>query len=142
MERYVSILIGILAIAGIVVMVVKRPKLSRWLSTHRTRVARVAPFFFIAWGGTIWALIIAKNAFDNVSAMVAGSLIICAGVFSSSNEVEGGIPLFRRGFAQEFHLAQRSGFAARDVRRGFAPPVAYKNIFGAMPPVRPEALNY
>ena len=84
MDRYVNILIALIAIAGIVVMVVKRPvapKLSRWVSAHRTLVARVAPFFFIAWGGTIWALIIAKSAFDNVSAIVAGSLIICIGVF-------------------------------------------------------------
>ncbi len=81
MERYVSILIGLLAIAGVVVTVVKRPKLSRWLSAHRTLVARVAPFFFIAWGATIWLLIIAKSAFGNVLAMIAGSLITCTGVF-------------------------------------------------------------
>ena len=84
MERYIYILIGLLAIAGIVVAVVKRPitpKLTRSLLEHRSLVKRVAPFVFILWGGTIWVLIVSKRDFTNVGAMVAGSVIICTGVF-------------------------------------------------------------
>jgi len=84
MEQYINILIGILVIAAIIVVLVKRPltsKLSRWLLTHRLLVNRVAPFVFIAWGGAIWALMILKGDFSNLIAIVAASVIICIGVF-------------------------------------------------------------
>jgi hypothetical protein len=64
MERYLHILIGLLALGGIAVMIVKRPitpKLSRWLLAHRLLVERVAPFVFIVWGGAIWMLINSKR---------------------------------------------------------------------------------
>ena len=83
MERYINTLIGFLAIAGVVVMIVKRPiapKLSQWLVAHRSFVETVAPFVFILWGGLIWALMILKDDFSNVIAMIAASVIICIGV--------------------------------------------------------------
>ena len=52
MERYVHILIGVLAIAGVVVAVVKRPiapKITRWLLAHQSQVESVAPFVFMGW---------------------------------------------------------------------------------------------
>lgn len=84
MEWYIHILIGFLALAGIVVAVINRPitpKLRRWLLEHRLLVERVAPFVLILWGGTIWALLIVKRDYSNVFAMVGGSVIICTGVF-------------------------------------------------------------
>ena len=84
MERFIHIIIGLLAIAGIVAAIVKRPvtpKLSRWLLEHRSLVERLAPFVFILWGGMIWVLIILKSYFNNVVAMVGGSVIICIGGF-------------------------------------------------------------
>ena len=84
MERYIHILIGLLAIAGIVAAIVKRPilpKFTRWIPEHQTLVERVAPFVFILWGGAIWALILLKRDFGNVFAMVGGSVIFCTGVF-------------------------------------------------------------
>jgi len=84
MERYINILIGLLVIVGVVVMVVKRPiapKFRRWVLAHKSLVDTVAPFVFILWGGTIWALLILKSDFSNVPAMIVGSVIICIGVF-------------------------------------------------------------
>jgi hypothetical protein len=84
MERYINILIGLLAIVGVVVMIVKRPiapKFRRWVLAHKSLVDTVAPFVFILWGGMIWALLILKSDFSNVPAMIVGSVIICMGVF-------------------------------------------------------------
>jgi hypothetical protein len=39
------------------------------------------PFVFILWGGAIWALILLKQDFSNVFAMVGGSVIFCTGIF-------------------------------------------------------------
>ena len=83
-EQYIYILIGLLAIAGVALVVVKRPitpKLSRWVLEHRSLVERVAPFVFMLWGGAIWALIILKRDFSNVIAMAGGTVIIGIGVF-------------------------------------------------------------
>jgi hypothetical protein len=83
-ERYIYILIGLLAIAGIALVVVKRPitpKLRRWVLEHRSLVERVAPFVFMLWGGTIWALIILKRDFSNVIAIAGGTVMIGTGVF-------------------------------------------------------------
>lgn len=84
MERYINLIIGSLALIGIVVWVFKRPiapKLRRWVLEHRSQVETVAPFVFILWGGTIWALMIVKGDFSNVLAMVGASVIIGTGVF-------------------------------------------------------------
>ena len=84
MERYINILLGFLGIAGIVVMIVKRPiapKINRWLVAHRSLVDAVAPFVFILWGGVIWAVMILKSDFSNVPAMIAASVIIGMGIF-------------------------------------------------------------
>ena len=84
MGRYINTLIGLLAVAAFVVIVIKRPfipKLTRSVLAHQLLVARVMPYVFLGWGGTIWALIILKNDFTNVLAMVGGSVIICTGVF-------------------------------------------------------------
>ena len=84
MEHYINILIGFLVIAGIVVMIVKRPiapKINRWLVAHRSLIDAVAPFVFILWGGGIWAAMILKNDFSNVTAMIGASVIIGIGIF-------------------------------------------------------------
>lgn len=84
MEQYAHIVIGLLALAGILAIVVIRPRsrrLNRWFSEHKSLVDAVAPFVFILWGGTIWSLLIVKGDFSNVLSMVVASLLICAGVF-------------------------------------------------------------
>ena len=84
MEQYAHIVIGLLALAGIVAILVIHPKsrrLNRWFSEHKSLVDAVAPFVFILWGGAMWALMILKGDFSKVLSMVMASLLICAGVF-------------------------------------------------------------
>ena len=84
MWHYINILIGFLAIAGIVVMIVKHPiapKISRWLMAHRSLVDLVAPFVFVLWGGVIWVALILKRDFTIVIPMIAASVLIGTGIF-------------------------------------------------------------
>ena len=84
MEQYAHFVIGLLTLAGIVAVLVIRPnsrRLNRRVLEHKSLVDAVAPFIFILWGGTIWALLILKGDFSNVLAMVMASLLICTGVF-------------------------------------------------------------
>lgn len=84
MERYIHMTIGFLALAGIVVAIIKRPvtpKLVEWALKHQWLLATVGPFVLLVWGATIWALLILKDDFSNVLAMVAASGLICTAVF-------------------------------------------------------------
>lgn len=84
MEEYAHIIIGLLTLAGIGAILINRPSfptLRRWVQAHRSQVDTVTPFVLIAWGGVIWALMIFKKDFSNVPAIIAGSLILCSGVF-------------------------------------------------------------
>ena len=83
-ENYINIVIGLLTLAGIALVILKQPrspKLSRWISEHRSQVETAAPFVFFLWGGVIWAALVYKSEFSNAGAMVAATILICIGVY-------------------------------------------------------------
>ena len=84
MEQYINLLIGLLAIAAIIFVLIKRPNrrtLRRWVLARQPMVDRVASLILVFWGGMIWLLMISKRDFSNVIAIVAASVLVCAGAF-------------------------------------------------------------
>jgi hypothetical protein len=57
------------------------PKLGRWVSSHRSLTEIGFSLVLIVWGAGVWYLIVTKNAYSNIFAIVMASILICAGVY-------------------------------------------------------------
>jgi hypothetical protein len=53
----------------------------RWVQgPHSSRTNILMPGILVLWGGGLWALLIAKGSYDNKPAMIAATVLTCAGV--------------------------------------------------------------
>jgi hypothetical protein len=81
------VIVGIAAglAVSLVLLLLLRPLIRRyyrWVrGPHSSRTNILMPGVLILWGGGLWALTVAKGTYDNIPAMIAGTVLSLAGVF-------------------------------------------------------------
>ena len=79
---FLLVLLGVAFVTAVVGWLILRPY-RKWVrSRHSTRTNVIWCAVAILWGSGLWMLIITQHKYDNTGAVIAGSILVCCGVFS------------------------------------------------------------